>query len=223
MTNLLLVEDDAQILKSLSLNLSLSGFKVTEAMNLAQAQNQMSQNEINLILLDINLPDGTGLDFCRKLRDEGCDLPILFLSARVDEETVVEGMNIGADDYIRKPFGTEELKARIKKALSKMPTNRKQIKAGPLVLDVSKRQALVSDQPLSLGKREFDILTVMAQKPGDVVSRESILAFLGERADIYDRTIDSHISHLRRKIKDIAGDTLKLSSVYGVGYKLEWK
>jgi DNA-binding response OmpR family regulator len=222
MTKILLVEDDSQIIKSLTLNLQLSGFEVQAAETLGLAWQKFSGQALDLILLDVNLPDGTGLDFCKKVRESGSDVPILFLSARTDEETVVEGMNIGADDYIRKPFGTEELKVRMKKSLNRSGVKRNVLKVGPLTLDLNRRHADLNGEPISLGRREFDILTIMAQKPGDIVTRENILQHLGERADIYDRTIDSHVSHLRKKLKEASHDAVRINSVYGVGYKLDW-
>jgi DNA-binding response OmpR family regulator len=221
MIKVLIVEDDMQIAKSLTMNLQFSGYEVHSAQNFQSGWKKFSEQDLDLLLLDINLPDGTGLDFCKRVREAGSDVPILFLSARTDEETVVEGMNIGADDYLRKPFGTEELKVRMKKALSKSGVKRRVLVAGPITIDLAKRTVTLYGNTLTLGRREFDILTIIAQKPGDIVSRENILKFLGERADIYDRTIDSHMSHLRKKISEASNEKVKIASVYGVGYKLD--
>jgi len=224
MNKILLVEDDSQIAKSLSLNLSLSGYEVATADSVSAAQVKVSQNSYDLLLLDVGLPDGSGIDFCRQLRGAGSDVPILFLSARTDEETVVRGISSGGDDYIRKPFGTEELKVRMNKLLQRAAAAEKSnlIHAGPLALNLDHRSAVVDGQPLTLGKREFDILAILARKKGDVVTREMILQGLQENAELYDRTIDSHMSHLRKKIRDAAGITLQIVAVYGVGYRLQW-
>jgi DNA-binding response OmpR family regulator len=135
---------------------------------------------------------------------------------------VVKGMNFGADDYIRKPFGTEELKVRMNKALKRVPPAPHLIEAGALVIDLDKRVATVANQPVALGKREFDILAYLAKKAGDVISRDAILEKLDEKPEVYDRTIDSHMSHLRRKLREAGGDSVQIVAVYGVGYRLQF-
>jgi DNA-binding response OmpR family regulator len=222
MLKVLLVEDDSQISKSLSMSLSFSGFEVATAETLAQAWTKISNRPYDIILLDVGLPDGSGIDLCQRIRAAGKTTPILFLSARVDEETVVKGMNFGADDYIRKPFGTEELKVRMNKALKRVPPAGNRIEAGSLVMDLDKRFATISGKPINLGKREFDILAYIAKKAGDVVTRDSILERLDEKPEVYDRTIDSHMSHLRRKLRDAGGDVVQIVAVYGVGYRLQF-
>lgn len=218
----LLVEDDPQITKALSLNLSLSGYGVFTAETVNEARRKLGLDRFEIILLDVNLPDGNGIDLCHEVRCSGVETPILFLSARTDEETVVRAMNIGAEDYIRKPFGVEELKVRMSKALKAAPPPRDLVVADPLELDVGKRQARLLGEVMSLGRREFDILTVLAKKSGDVVSREAVITYLEQEAEIFDRTIDSHISHLRRKLREVGGDSLQILPVYGVGYRLHW-
>lgn len=218
----LLVEDDSQIQKSLKMNLSLSGYEVATADTVSGALALIEKKNFDLYLLDVNLPDGNGLDLCHEIRAKNIDSPVLFLSARTDEETVVKAMNIGAEDYIRKPFGVEELKLRMKKASAHAPAVRRLMEAGPLSLDIGRRSVSVAGKPLSLGRREFDILTVLIKRAGDVVTRENIINYLGENPDIYDRTIDSHVSHLRRKLRELAGETVQIAPVYGVGYKLQW-
>jgi DNA-binding response OmpR family regulator len=222
MTKVLLVEDDPQISKSLSMSLSFSGFQVESADTLAKAWEQFLKNPFDVLLLDVNLPDGNGIDLCKRIRDSGNEIPILFLSARTDEETVVKGMNLGGDDYIRKPFGTEELKVRIQRLLQRIGSTKDFIEAGPLKMDAERRSATVSGKNLQLGKREFDILSILARKSGDTISRDNILLLLNEDPEVYDRTIDSHMSHLRRKLRDAAGESLQILAVYGVGYKLQW-
>lgn len=222
MTRVLLVEDDPQILKSLSVNLKYGGYEVSTAESVEQAWQRFSGAAFDAILLDVNLPDGTGLDLCRRIRNAGSETPILFLSARTDEETVVEGMNIGGDDYLRKPFGMEELKVRMNKLIKKTAPRKNILIAGTLTMDLNKRLVLIGETALSLGRREFDILSILVRKPGDVITRENILSQLEEKSELYDRTIDSHMSHLRKKIRDVAGNKIRIGSVYGVGYRLEW-
>jgi len=215
-----LVEDDPQISKSLSLALSYIGFEVSVSETLADSRARLKEYRPDIFLLDVNLPDGNGLDFCHELREAGVETPIVFLSARTDEETVVRGMNVGADDYLRKPFGIEELKARMARAMRRGPPPRHVIEWGPIRFDVGARAVTIGGKVLSLGRREYDIFAALCEKKGDVVTRETILNQLGDNAELYDRTIDSHISHLRRKLRDAAGDSVQITPVYGVGYRL---
>ena len=219
----LLVEDDQQIAKALSMNLSLSDYRVTLAATVAEATAKIEDDAFDILLLDVNLPDGDGLDLFHELRARGLRAPAIFLSARIDEETIVRAMNIGADDYIRKPFGVEELKIRMSRALKTAAPARARLHTGPVTLDMGARTATVAGRPAILSRREFDILAVLMKKAGDVVSREAIISYLEQDADIYDRTIDSHVSHLRRKIRELAGEDFQILPIYGVGYKLHWK
>ena len=223
MPKILIVEDDPQITKILKLNLKLSGFETDNAMTFQDAWQKIMADHFDLLLLDIGLPDGNGLDLCQKVRESGNDVPIVFLSALTDEATVVKGIKNGADDYLRKPFGLEELKVRVNKFVKKIAPHLQVVKFGDLTIDPVKRVVTVMGEMITLGRKELDILTLLARKSGDIVTRENILATLYENADLYDRTVDSHMSHLRRKIRDVAGQTLQISSVYGLGYRLEWK
>lgn len=223
MTKVLVLEDDAQIAKSLSMGLTYGGFEVTCAGTVAQAWMEISQNRYDVVLLDVGLPDGSGIELCQRVRSVGKTVPILFLSAKTDEDSVVRGITAGGDDYIRKPFGIEELKARMNKLLRRTSQPGKILTAGPLVVDLEKRLATVKGRTLNLGRREFDILALLAKKAGDIVTRDSIIASLDEEAEVYDRTIDSHISHMRRKMRDVSGNVLQILSIYGVGYRLDWE
>lgn len=223
MSKILVVEDDVQITKILNLNLKLSGFDTESASSIQDAWTKLSHSHFDLILLDIGLPDGSGLDLCQKIRESGNDVPIIFLSARTDEATVVKGIKNGADDYLRKPFGLEELKVRVNKFIKRLAPHLQTIRFGDLTIDPSKRIVTLMGEMISLGRKELDILTLLARRSGDIVTRESILNSLYENADLYDRTVDSHMSHLRKKIREVAGKSLQITSVYGLGYRLEWK
>lgn len=223
MPKILIVEDDPQITKILKLNLKLSGYETDNAMTFQEAWQKIMCDHFDLLLLDIGLPDGNGLDLCQKVRESGNDVPIVFLSALTDEATVVKGIKNGADDYLRKPFGLEELKVRVNKFVKKLSPHLQIVKFGDLSIDPVKRVVTIMGEMITLGRKELDILTLLARKSGDIVTRESILSTLYENADLYDRTVDSHMSHLRRKIREVAGQTLQISSVYGLGYRLEWK
>lgn len=223
MPKILIVEDDPQITKILKLNLKISGFETDNAMTVHNAWNKILNDHYDLILMDIGLPDGNGLDLCEKIRASGNEVPIVFLSARTDESTVVKGIKNGADDYLRKPFGLEELKVRINKFVRKLTPSLTTIKFGELTIDPTKRIATIMGQAVTLGRKELDILMLLARKSGDIVTRENILNTLYDNVDLYDRTVDSHMSHLRRKIREVAGVSLQITSVYGLGYRLEWK
>ena len=222
MTKILIVEDDPQISKSLAMNLKFSGYETTAASNVQEARNLLKDNYYDLMCLDIGLPDGNGLDLCQAIRDEGNDIPILFISARTDEATVVKGILNGADDYLRKPFGMEELKVRMNKILKRFTLPTSIITYERLTIDPTKRIVTLMDKIVSLGRKELEILVLLTRRAGDIVTRESILATLYENSDMYDRTVDSHMSHLRRKLRDVAGPELQINSVYGLGYRLEW-
>lgn len=223
MPKILIIEDDPQITKILKLNLKLSGFDTENATTFQDAWSKITTDHFDLLLMDIGLPDGSGLDLCQKVRESGNDVPIVFLSALTDEATVVKGIKNGADDYLRKPFGLEELKVRVNKFVRKLMPHMQMIKFGELTIDPTKRVVTLMGEMISLGRKELDILTLLARKAGDIVTRENILSSLYENADLYDRTVDSHMSHLRRKLREVSGQSLQISSVYGLGYRLEWK
>lgn len=223
MPRILIVEDDPQISKSLALNLKFSGYETKSANTVSDAWDLLKDEHFDLMCLDIGLPDGNGLDLCQKVRDAGNDIPVLFLSARTDEATVVKGINSGADDYLRKPFGVEELKVRMNKILRKFTLPTSTITFGNLTIDPVKRVVTIMDQIVTLGRKELEILILLTKRAGDIVTRENILTALYENADMYDRTVDSHMSHLRKKLREVAGPSLQINSVYGLGYRLEWK
>lgn len=213
--HVLLVEDDPLISKALSLSLPFAGFEVTVCETYAEGL--AHRQPIDVILLDINLPDGDGFELCRAIRARDPDIPILMLTAKTDEESAVAGIECGADDYIRKPYGIHELTARMRRLLEKSDPNFSAF--GSLRIDTGKYQAWAGGGELNLGKREFLILALLVRHSGDVVTREEILAAIDQDARIYDRTIDSHLSHLRKKLR-LAGAAEQIAPVYGVGYRL---
>ncbi len=223
MTKVLIVEDDPQISKSLKINLKLSGYETETASTVADAWKLIQTEHFDLMCMDIGLPDGSGLDLCQRVRESGDETPILFISARTDEATVVKGITGGGDDYLRKPFGVEELKVRMNKMIKRFSTPSTVITFGRLMIDPVKRIVTLMDQIVNLGRKEMEILILLAKRSGDIVTRENILSALYEGSDLYDRTVDSHMSHLRRKLREIAGDSIQINSVYGLGYRLEWK
>ncbi len=222
MARILIVEDDPQIAKVLRIDLKISGHETESVETIQEAWDTLRKNHFDLMCLDIELSDGSGIDLCEKVRLSGDDIPILFMSARTDEATVVRAITSGGDDYMRKPFGMEEMKVRMNKIMKrvKIPTG-KIIFAG-LSIDPAKRLVTIADKILHMGRKEMDILMILARRSGEIVTRDSILDSLYAGADMYDRTVDSHMSHLRRKLKESAGEKIKITSVYGLGYRLEW-
>jgi two-component system OmpR family response regulator len=221
MMNVLLVEDDPVLGRGLQVNLELDGYKVFWASSLKEAEQLNRQEKIALVILDIGLPDGSGFDFVTHVRAEGSRLPIIILTAKTDEDSVVHGLQLGANDYMKKPFGNRELMARIKAILREPQTRERQIRFADLVILIEQRSVQMGDKVIDLNRREFDILLHLIERADTIVSRESLLQFLDKEGEIFDRTIDSHISHLRSRLKKAGALSVKISSVYGLGYRLE--
>lgn len=217
MKHVLLVEDDPILGDGLKLNLEMENFRVTWARDLTTAL-KACEEQVDLILLDLMLPDGDGLDFCRKVRDKHHQLPIVMLTARDAEDSVVDGFAAGADDYIRKPFGNRELLARILAALRRS-------RSDDTVVNVSllpdQRRILVGTTPVDLNRREFSIFATLHKEAGRVVEREKLLSALEREGGILERTLDSHVSHIRTKLKNAGVGQVGITSVYGMGYRLE--
>lgn len=222
MTKILLVEDDPVLGRGLMVTLKSGGHDVFWEANLENARVREAMSECDLILLDVNLPDGSGFNFARELRGRGSRLPIIMLTARTDEDSVVMGIEAGANDYIRKPFSTKELLARIRSQL-RVPFQREdQIRNGPVLILFSQRKVLINNQEVEFNRREFDIFSHMVKNAGAIQSRDQVLTAVGVDDSILDRTIDSHFSHIRSKLKKHDIKNITIRSVYGVGYKLEF-
>ena len=216
----MLVEDDPMIARTLLMSLRYEGYALTIAASAAEARRVLAGARFSLVIFDVGLPDGNGIDLCRELRARDALLPILMLSARTDEASAVAAIDCGADDYIRKPCGGRELSARMRRMLTPARRERSIASFGPLQMDLQRRSAEVAGQPLQLGKKEYDVLALLVHAGGDAVTREQILDRFDTSSSIYDRTIDSHLSHLRAKLRD-AGAALRIVAIYGVGYRLE--
>lgn len=222
MNRVLLLEDDQQISRSLSINLKLKGFDVSTAESLKEARLKLDSFQYDILLFDINLPDGNSLDLCHEIKNEKKNsTPVVFLSANIDEETVVKAFSSGGDDYIRKPFGMDELYARIKKSMQFKEEPENLISWFGLEVSQEKRMFFYEGLEINFSRKEFDILYTMMRRKGDVLSRDRIIELVGDSNEAYDRTIDSHISHIRKKLKDNKVFKVKITPVYGVGYKLE--
>jgi DNA-binding response OmpR family regulator len=221
MTQVLLIEDDPMLGTNLKLNLELEGFRVEWTQSLQSALETNEKNPFELALLDLGLPDGNGLDFCRHVRAQGSALPIIILTAQSDEDSVVDGLGAGADDYVKKPFSNKELVARIRSAIRAPQVREEQIRVGNLVVLPEQRRVLVKGADVPLNRREFDLLKILVNRPGVVVTREAVIQQLGESAEqIFDRTVDSHISHIRAKLRKAKDCNVIIKSEYGVGYRI---
>lgn len=221
MTHILLLEDDPILGKNLKLSLELEGFQVSWAQDIQTAEKIETESSFDLFVLDWNLPDGSGTDFCARIRKKNTLVPILFLTARTDEDSAVKALTLGANDFIRKPFGQAEFFARIRANLKDTHVREEQIRFGDLLVLVSQRRALWNKEPIELNRREFDVLAFLAKKADTVVTREELLAVIDKEGLLFDRTIDSHLSHLRGRLRKAGISQLQIASIYGVGYRLE--
>jgi len=221
MSEILLVEDDPVLGRGLVVNLEAEGYKVTWFKDLKTANEGRSAIPAALMILDLNLPDGNGLSLLKTMRGEGTKTPVIILTAQTDEDSVVEGLQSGANDYVRKPFGNKELLARVKTVLRDPASTTPQIRFGDLAVLPEKRKVLYGEKDVDLNRREFDILAYFISHAESVVTREALLLMLDKDREIYDRTIDSHVSHVRSRLKQAGVVSVQIASVYGVGYRLE--
>lgn len=219
--NILIVEDDPGIARAVGVNLELEGFKHFWASSLKQAHDIESSENLDLVLLDLGLGTESGFDFLKYLRDKSSRLPVIILSAKTDEDSVVKGLELGANDYLRKPFGNKELLARIKTVTNSPKHHDEKISYGGIKILKNKRQVLFGTQDINLNRREYDLFLYMIERAESIVSRNDLLSSINEDGDIFDRTIDSHISHLRKKLRKQNVTQIKIRSVYGLGYRLE--
>lgn len=222
MANIFLLEDDPIVGKAIQLQLELESHKVEWSQSLTDAKRATSHlQNADLFILDVNLPDGDGFEFCHWLRKEDHKSPVIFLTARTDEESVVRGFNEGASDYVRKPFSNKELILRIKNQLADKKAVLDLVRFAGLTL-IKNQQVLKNGEALiPLNRREFEILTVFFEQPEVIVTREQLIDRLASGDEIYDRTVDSHISHIRAKLNKNGVKEVKINSVYGQGYRLE--
>ncbi len=221
MIRILLIEDDSILGSGLKRMLEQKGYSVRWARDLRTAQKENLTHDFDVVLLDLILPDGNGLAFCEDLRKSGSRLPILVLSAQVDEEAAVQGLSAGANDYIRKPFGYKELISRIATALREPLLRDDQVRFENLMLLRIQRRTLYAGQEVDFSRREFEILLLLVEKGGTVVTREQLVGAMDKSGEILDRTIDSHLSRIRSKLEKAGVKDLRITSVYGVGYRLE--
>ena len=219
----LIIEDEPDIRKNLEYNLSREGYSVLTAASIAEAEQLIYSNNLSLILLDLMLPDGSGLDLCKKMKSDPDvqNLPIIILTAKDDEVDKVVGFELGADDYVTKPFSVRELILRIK-AVLKRGDNKKDIveidrQFGDLKIDIDSHEVYVDGDLVNLTALEFKLLIQLVDRRGRVQSREQLLADVwGYSAEVTTRTVDTHIKRLREKLGSMGK---YVQTIRGVGYK----
>jgi two-component system phosphate regulon response regulator PhoB len=220
---ILIIEDEPDIRKTLEYNISREGYEVTSASSLSEARQSLELSSFSLLLLDLMLPDGSGLDLFRELKQDKSksSMPVIILTAKDDEVDKVVGFELGADDYVTKPFSVRELilrvKAVLKRGVSKSDNVEVQRQFGELKIDVDSHEVFVNDEHISLTALEFKLLRQLVDRRGRVQSRDQLLTDVwGYSSDVTTRTVDTHIKRLREKLGDMGK---YVQTIRGVGYK----
>ncbi len=221
MPRILIIEDDRRLGENLKVNLELRQYTVELAPHLNAARTSLQSGTFDACLMDVELPDGSGLEFCKAVRALDPLVPIIMITARVDETSALSALQGGADDYVRKPFGIRELALRLEKLLQKRPRLTPKLAFEQLEIDLDTRRASYAGQDLDLGKKELEILQVFLANPGRLFSRDALLQLIDRDSFLQGRTVDSHISHLRKKLTQVGCTHLRIASVYGEGYRFE--
>ena len=226
MKKILVVDDEKKIVEIIQAYLERDGYQVISAFDGKTGLTLALNQHPDLIILDLMLPEISGWDICRMIRKES-DIPILMLTARDEVTDKIVGLEMGADDYVTKPFDPKELVSRVRAILRRAESKTGQkniIQIADLYIDIEKRQVRRNEISVELTPNEFDILRVMAENPGRVFSRMQLLDKVqGDAYEGYERTIDSHIKNLRKKIETDPEHPRFVITVHGVGYKLEEK
>lgn len=219
---ILVVDDEPPIRKLLRLGLGTQGYSVVEAMNATTAIEQIALTQPDLIVLDLGLPDLSGYELLRRWRDEGSDLPVVILSSRTDEGGIVQALELGADDYITKPFGMNELVARIRVALRhrlQQQGERPIFETGGLSVDLVKRIVKVDGREVKLSPKEYEILRVLVQHAGKALTHRFLLAQVwGGSTDV--QYLRVYVRQLRQKIERLPDQPQYITTETGVGYRL---
>jgi len=226
MKRILIIEDDLAILRGLKDNLEYEKYEVITATDGEQGYGLMREKKPDLVILDLMLPKMSGYELCRKLRKEGVMTPVLMLTARGEEVDRVLGLDLGADDYVTKPFSVPELMARIRAILRRVQKSKagnlpEELRFGKVFVDFRKFEAQKAGKAINMSRKEFGVLRLLAARAGEVITREELL----DEVWGYDqypttRTVDNHIALLRNKLEDDPANPKHLITVHGVGYKL---
>ena len=220
---ILIIEDEPDIRKTLEYNISREGYKVVCASSLSKGKEHINSSDFSLILLDLMLPDGSGLDLCREIKSDKdkSPTPIIILTAKDDEVDKVVGFELGADDYVTKPFSVRELilriKAVLKRGAEKKETLEVQRQFGELIMDIDSHEVFVNNEQIILTALEFRLLRQLVDRRGRVQSRDQLLSDVwGYSAEVTTRTVDTHIKRLREKLGTMGK---YVQTIRGVGYK----
>ncbi|GAP21057.1 response regulator transcription factor [Leptolinea tardivitalis] len=220
---ILLVDDEPNIIQLAKMYLEREGYRIISEADGKSALEAIKTRKPNLVVLDVMLPEMDGLEVCKRLRREKNNIPVIMLTARDDDIDKILGLELGADDYMTKPFNPRELTARVKVILRRSErfgkeTSGEMVRVGELVIDPARREVYLGDQPLSLRTQEFEVLWVLAKNRGLVLTREKLLNLAwGFEYFGQTRTVDVHIAQLRSKIE---GSGVHIETVTGIGYKL---
>ncbi|MBC1372443.1 response regulator transcription factor [Listeria booriae] len=231
MTSILIADDEKEIVDLVKLYLQNEGYTILQAYDGAQVWDMVQKETLDLVVLDIMMPEMDGLEVCRLMRQEGITTPILMLSAKAEDNDKIMGLLTGADDYMVKPFNPLELSVRVKAILRRVQmmnkeqigsTQGNQLVLGPIVVDRELHTVMVHEKELHLTTSEFDILFLLANEPGRVFSSELIFERIWqEKALGASKTVMVHISNLRDKLKDAMDGENVIKTIWGVGYKIE--
>ena len=221
------VDDEPQIAEILAAYLEREGFEVTAFGTVAAAMQGLTQSTPDLLILDVMLPDGSGLDVLRAAARSDARIPTIMLTARSEEADRVVGLELGADDYVTKPFSAREVVARVRALFRRVETGALVTQAGPrirrigdLEIDHTFYEVRVGGHPANLTATEFRILAILAENPGEVFTRAHLLDRLGDDGEIFERTLDRHINNLRKKVEPDPRNPEYVLTVYGIGYKM---
>jgi len=225
MQNILLIEDDPDITKLINLHFDETQYKITSCITCEEGLRYFTANQYHLIILDISLPDGNGMELCKKIRATDVHTPLMMLTCHAEESDKVLALELGADDYVTKPFGILELMARVK-AIMRRSTQlkeelvNKEIIIGELMLDPDKRKVCLHEKRLELTVKEFDLLWLLASNPGKTFSRKDLLEKIwGFAFSGYEHTITSHINRLRLKLESDLNNPKFILTAWGTGYR----
>lgn len=220
MKTILLVEDDLSLSKSLSKALEKNNYSVIIADNYQDAINKFNQNNIQFIILDIQLPDGNGIDLCKHLRTY-TQIPILFLTANNNDDTLIEGLNNGGDDYMTKPFKIKELLARINALLRRISPIQNQIKIGDYLINIERREIIKDESVIVLSPVDFEILKNLILSKNHILTREQLLQIIdkGDQYYVENNTLNVHIKRIREKLGKYNGVSY-IETVRGIGYRI---
>lgn len=223
---ILIVEDELQMLENMTRNLEAEGFLVESATNFMQASERIGVYEYDCILLDINLPDGNGLDLLKIIKKKGLEDGVIIVSARDSLDAKLEGLDLGADDYLPKPFHMAELRARVKAVLRRRNfEGQHELRLGNLAINTSNRTLIINKEEVELNRKEYDVLLYLASNKDRLVNKTALAEHVWgdhiDQADSFD-FIYSQIKNLRKKL-DAHNAGVEIKAVYGIGYKMQHK